>query len=127
MTIPNEPPKPPLDPSALSSPNPEQVGELLSSPELAKAVESDDFKRFLDYVPIAIVISWRVNDQQRIVYANLAFEGLTGQPVAEIDGKTWAILDAFTHEDDHAITLGKAVLSGEDFLGTFRAERPDGN
>jgi PAS domain S-box-containing protein len=126
MTIPNEPPKPPLDPSALSSPNPEQVGELLSSPELAKAVESDDFKRFLDYVPIAIVISWRVNDQQRLVYANLAFESLTGQPAAEVDGKPWSVLDAFTHEDDPTITLGNAVVSGEDFLGTFRAERPEG-
>jgi PAS domain S-box-containing protein len=102
------------------------VGELLSSPDLAKAVESDDFKRFLDHVPIAIVISWRVNDQQRIVYANLAFETLTGQPVAEIDGKPWSILDAFTHEDEPTLTLGKAVESGEDFLGTFRAERPEG-
>jgi PAS domain S-box-containing protein len=126
MTIPNEPPKPPLDPSALSSPNPEQVGELLSSPELAKAVESDDFKRFLDYVPIAIVISWRVNDQQRLVYANLAFESLTGQPAGEVEGKPWSVLDAFTHEDDPTVTLGNAVVSGEDFLGTFRAERPEG-
>ena len=120
MTTPNEPPKPPFD-SALPSPGPEQVGELLSSPELAKAVESDDFKRFLDHVPIAIVISWRVKDQQRIVYANVAFEGLTGQPAAEIDGKSWSILDAFTHEDDPTLTLGKAVACGEDFLGTFRA------
>src|SRR3954449_11497158 len=116
MTIPNEPPKPPLDPSALSSPNPEQVGELLSSPELAKAVESDDFKRFLDYVPIAIVISWRVNDQQRLVYANLAFESLTGQPAAEIEGKPWSILDIFSHENDSALMLGRAVACGEDFL-----------
>jgi PAS domain S-box-containing protein len=126
MTTPNEPPKPPLDPSAAPSPSPEQVGELLSSPELAKAVESDDFKRFLDYVPIAIVISWRVNDQQRLVYANLAFESLTGLPAAEIDGEPWSILDVFTHEDDPTLTLDRAVASGDDFLGTFRAERPDG-
>src|SRR3954469_2414401 len=112
MTTQNEPPETPFDPSALSSPGPEQVGELLSSPELAKAVESDDFKRFLDHVPIAIVISWRVNDQQRVVYANLAFETLTGQPAAEIDGKSWSILDAFTHEDDPALTLGRAVACG---------------
>ncbi len=126
MTTPNEPPEPPHDPSTAPPPNADQVGEFLASPEMAKAVESDDFKRFLDHVPIALVISWRVNDEQRIVYANLAFESLTGQPVAEIEGKSWSILDVFTHEDDPTLTLGNAVASGEDFLGTFRAEGPEG-
>jgi len=93
---------------------------------MAKAVESDEFKRFLDHVPIAIVISWSVNNQQGIVYANLAFESLSGQPTAEIEGKAWSILDNFTHEDDPTLTLGKAVAGGEDFLGTFRAALPDG-
>jgi PAS domain S-box-containing protein len=93
---------------------------------MAKAVESDEFKRFLDHVPIAIVISWRVEDRQRIVYANLTFEALTGQSIADIDGKSWSILDTFTHEDDPALTLGQALATGEDFLGTFRAERSEG-
>jgi PAS domain S-box-containing protein len=119
-----QPPEQP--PESPQPPNPEQVEELLSSPEMAKAVESDEFKRFLDHVPIAVVISWRVEDQQRIVYANLAFENLTGHAVAAIDGKSWTILDTFTHEDDPTLTLGKAVASGEDFLGTFRQERPEG-
>lgn len=126
MTTPNEPPKPPSDPSAALSPTPEQVGELLSSPEMVKAVESDEFRRFLDHVPIAIVISWSITDRERVVYANFAFEGLTGRSAAEIEGKSWSILDNFTHEDDPAITLGNALSTGEDFLGTFRGERPDG-
>jgi PAS domain S-box-containing protein len=125
MTITNEPPEPPADPSAMPLPSPQQVGELLSSPEMVKAVESDDFKRFLDHVPIAIVISWRVNNQQRIVYANLAFANLIGRPAAEIEGEAWSILDSFTDEDDPTLTLGKAVAGGEDFLGTFRAERAE--
>jgi PAS domain S-box-containing protein len=121
MTAPNQPPEqPPATPP--EQPTPEQVGELLTSPELAKAVESDDFKRFLDHVPIAIVISWLVKDEQRIVYANLAFEQLTGQSFADIDGKSWSILDTFVHEDEPTLTLGQAVLTGEDFLGTFRKE-----
>ena len=110
----------------MPSPGPQQVGELLSSPEMAKAVESDDFKRFLDHVPIAIVISWCVNNQQRIVYANLAFANLIGRPAAELEGESWSILDSFTHEDDATLTLGKAVAGGEDFLGTFGAERAEG-
>ena len=126
MTIPSEPPKPPAESSAAPPPTAEQVGELLTSPEMAKAVESDEFKRFLDHVPIAIVISWCVKDQQRIVYANLAFAALTGQPAMEVDGKPLSILDNFTHEDDTSLRLGQAVASGEDFLGTFRAALADG-
>ena len=125
MTTANEPPKPLTDPSA-TGPTPEQVGDFLSSPEMAKAVESDEFKRFLNHVPIAIVISRRVKDQQRIVYANLAFEALTGEVAAKIDGKPWSILDGFVHEDDAALTLGNAIAQGEDFVGTFQAERPEG-
>jgi PAS domain S-box-containing protein len=121
---PSEPPKPPAESSP--PPTPEQVGELLTSPEMAKAVESDEFKRFLDHVPIAIVISWGVEDQPRIVYANLAFEALTGQPVAEIEGESLSILDRFTHEDDASFSLGKAVAAGEDFLGTFRSNTAEG-
>ncbi len=90
---------------------------------MAKVAESEEFKRFLDHVPIAIVIA---EERQRIVYANLAFEALTGQPVADIDGQSWSILDNFAHEDDAALTLGQAMANGEDFLGTFRAELPDG-
>jgi PAS domain S-box-containing protein len=119
MSTPNEPPEQPPD---SPPPTPEQVDNLLTSPELAKAVENDEFKRFLDHVPIAMVISWQVGNRQRIVYANLAFESLSAQPLAEIEGKSWSILDTFTHEDDPKLTLGQAVLAGEDFLGTFRRD-----
>jgi PAS domain S-box-containing protein len=121
MTNPNQPPEQPPEP-APEQPTSEQVGELLSSPELAKAVESDEFKRFLDHVPIAIVISWLVKDEQRVVYANLAFEQLSGLSLADVDGKSWSILDDFAHEDDPALKLGQAILQGEDFLGTFRKQ-----
>jgi PAS domain S-box-containing protein len=120
MTTPNNPPERPADPA--STPTSEQVGEFLSSPEMAKAAESDEFKRFLDHVPIAVVIA----EDQRIVYANLAFETLTGQRVTGIGGASWSILDGFTHEDDPALTLGQALATGEDFLGTFRAEASEG-
>lgn len=124
MTTPNEPPKPPSDSAA--TPSQEQVGEFLSSPEMAKAVESDEFKRLLDHVPIAIVISWRVHGEQRIVYANFAFEALTERKLAEIEGKPWSVLDFFVSEDDPALTFGQAVGEGEDFLGIFRAELAEG-
>jgi hypothetical protein len=35
----------------------EQVESLLTTPDLAGALESEQFKRFLDQVPIAIAVS----------------------------------------------------------------------
>jgi PAS domain S-box-containing protein len=89
---------------------------------MAKVAESEEFKRFLDHAPVAIVIC----EEHRFVYANLAFETLTGQPVADLDGQSWSILDNFAHEDDPELTLGQAIAVGEDFLGTFRTELPEG-
>lgn len=121
MTNPNQPPEQPPESTPQQHPA-EQVGELLTSSELAKAVENDEFKRFLDHVPIAIVISWQVEDDQRIVYANLAFEQFTGLSPTDVEGQSWTILDNLVHEDDPALKLGQAILKGEDFLGTFRKE-----
>ena len=36
---------------------PEAVEQLLDTPELATALESEQFKKFLDQVPIAIAVS----------------------------------------------------------------------
>jgi PAS domain S-box-containing protein len=122
MTIPSDPDKPSLSPGV---PSPDQVEDLLSSPVMAKAAENDDFKRFLDYLPIAIVISSGSEDQQRIVYANEAFEILTGLSAGEVEGKSWQVLDDFVHEDDPAQPLGAAAARGEDLLGIF-GKRSDG-
>jgi PAS domain S-box-containing protein len=125
MTLPNDPPEPPADPSG-QGPSEAQVGDLLSSAEMAKAAENEDFKRFLDHVPIAILIARGAEDAQRIVYANAAFEVLSGQAAVDLEGRTWAILESFVHEDDPALDLSRAVAQGEDFLGTFRTEWPEG-
>ena len=47
----------------------EQVGELLATPDLAGALESEQFRRFLDQIPIAIVVS-EIKSRERVVYAN---------------------------------------------------------
>lgn len=124
MNTPNEPPEQP--PETPPPPTPEQVGEMLASPEIVKAIESDEFKSFLDHAPIAIVIFRTVKDEQRVVYANLFFENIIGESIAQIDGQSLPILDAFVHEDDKNLTLTQAVVTGEDFLGTFRRELPEG-
>jgi hypothetical protein len=57
-----------------SEPEGRQVSDLLESASLAKAIDSDDFKDFLDHVPIAIIVSKTLEGDQRIIYVNKAFE-----------------------------------------------------
>ncbi len=100
----------------------QQVNDLFDSPEFAMAVETEEFKVFLDHLPIAIVISKLLRGDQRIIFANKAFEQMTGQRVTDIRGRGWSILDAFKGEDDPNLTMTQALLKWEDYLGTFRLE-----
>lgn len=97
----------------------DQLEELLASPEFARALETDNFKRFLDCLPIAVAISKLVRDEQRVVYANEAFAKLFGRSLPEIKGRSWSILDEYRHKDDPSLSLGRAILRDEDFLGSF--------
>jgi PAS domain S-box-containing protein len=101
-----------------------QVNELLDSPEFAMAIETEEFKLFLDHLPIGIVISKRLRGDHRIVFANKAYEHMTGHRIADVRGRDWSILDAFIDEDDPSVTMTQALLNWEDYLGTFRLERP---
>src|SRR5579872_2079878 len=98
--------------------------DLFDSLESANSVGTQEFKHFLDHIPIPLVVSRFVGSQWRIVYANHAFESKTGRVLAEIRGREWSILDAFRKEDEPEITIGAAVLSGDDYLGTFRVDGP---
>lgn len=103
----------------------QQINDLFDSAELSKAIETEEFKQFLDYIPIAIVVSKFFRGDQRICYANKSFETLVGQDMKDCAGKGWSILAGFRGENDSNITLETAMLKGgEEFLGTFRAEQP---
>jgi PAS domain-containing protein len=65
----------------------EQVEGLLATPDLADALESEQFRRFLDQIPIAIIVS-ELKGPERIVYANPEFERLSGQNAASVEGKS---------------------------------------
>src|SRR5947207_14359499 len=69
----------------------EQVQELLAVPDLADALESEQFRRFLDQIPIAIVVS-ELRHGERIVYANPEFEKLSGRAAAEVESRPWSVL-----------------------------------
>jgi len=88
----------------------EQVESLLTTPDLAGALESEQFKRFLDQVPIAIAFS-ELSSRERIVYANPEFERVTGQPVTAFVGKSWTLLIGLDDKKPDAPSLGEALQS----------------
>ena len=100
----------------------EQVETLLANPDLADALESEQFRRFLDHVPIAIVVS-EIKGSERIVYANPEFGKLSGQVVVGLIGKPWSILDGHVGSKDADPGLGSAILDRTDFVGTFKIKR----
>jgi PAS domain S-box-containing protein len=108
------------DPAETSENPQQQVSDLFDSPELSRAIESEEFRHFLDHVPIALAVSRLARGEHRIAYANAAFERLIGRAASDIRGRTWSLLDEFRREQEPHITIGEALANGEDLLGAFR-------
>lgn len=100
-----------------------QVNDLFDSLEL-KDIDTEDFKLFLDHLPIAIVISKLIGGDQRIVFANKAYESLSEQAGTHIIGRGWVVLDWLKLEDAPHLSFSQVLANGEEFVGTFRRE-PD--
>src|SRR5688572_24183314 len=96
----------------------EQVEALLDTPNLAEALESERFKQFLDHVPFAVAVS-ELHPSERLTYANLEFERITGTSAATVQGRPWNALPIKIASTDDGFELGAAVLSKEEYLGTF--------
>ncbi|MER8434138.1 sensor histidine kinase [Mesorhizobium caraganae] len=100
----------------------EAVEQLLDTPDLATALESEQFKKFLDQVPIAIAVS-DMNAEERIVYVNPEFEKLSGLKAASLARKNWAALSGFGLHEQQDSVLADSIVTETDFVGTFRLER----
>lgn len=100
----------------------EQVEQLLDTPELATALESEQFKKFLDQVPIAIAVS-DITGPENVVYANPEFERLAGLSAARLAKENWSGLtgNSLTEPNDRPLVV--AIVEKTDFVGTFRLER----
>ena len=103
---------------------PDEISHLLATPGLAGALESDRFKQFLDHVPVAIAVS-ELHPSERITYANLEFERLTGQPAASVEGQSWRVLPGVAATANDEQQLSDAVTIGEEYLGKFVIKRQD--
>src|ERR1700761_2891246 len=92
-----------------------QVEALVATPDLADALESEQFRRFLDQVPIAIIVS-QMGAKERIVYINPEFERVSGQIAAGLEGKPWSVLQSRSTDPTSSLELGRAIAEGNDFL-----------
>lgn len=103
--------------------NEDHVERILSTPDLAGALESKQFRHFLDQVPIAIVVA-EMAPSERIIYANQEYERLCGHAAAEIEGKSWDVLCGTStgKETEQKLRLCDAVVEASDCVGTFAIE-----
>jgi two-component sensor histidine kinase len=109
----------------MSSENPSgTVEQLLDTPNLADALESEHFKQFLDRVPIAIAVS-ELGPAERLVYTNIEFEKLTGRAALQSEGRSWDFLRGDATDDDGRLALGEAIAQERDYLGAFLLARDD--
>jgi two-component sensor histidine kinase len=99
----------------------DQVEQLLDNPDLAEALESDQFKLFLDQLPVAIAVS-ELKSSECIVYSNLEFERLSGRSSEDIVGRPWSILAGRRDSEGEHLPLGEAIVAGSDFIGAFNIE-----
>ncbi|MBE1205965.1 sensor histidine kinase [Aminobacter carboxidus] len=100
----------------------EAVEQLLDTPDLASALESDQFKKFLDQVPIALAVS-DLTVKERVVYANPEFEKLSGLTAASLTRQNWSGLSGVGLHRQNDRPLAEAVIEETEFVGTFRLAR----
>jgi two-component sensor histidine kinase len=100
------------------------VEHLFSTPALADAIGTDRFKQFLDLVPVAIAVS-ETAPAERIIYANIAFEQLTGQDRETIVGQTWQSLPSIAGAASEDLPLAQAIMEGHDHIGAYHIKSND--
>lgn len=79
--------------------------------------------RALDATSDPVIVT---DARAHITFVNTAFSRVTGYPVAEVMGKTPALLRSGLHDDAFYATLRKTLDAGKDFRATFINRRRDG-
>jgi diguanylate cyclase (GGDEF)-like protein/PAS domain S-box-containing protein len=81
------------------------------------------FRRYIEQCPDAVLVTDLAG---RIVYANPAFERMTGYAAAELVGRTPALLKSGMHEADFYRGLWAALVAGREFRALFANRRRNG-
>jgi PAS domain S-box-containing protein len=108
-----------------AAPLAEPVAAAMSSALPSGNLDDDQFRRFFDAMPMAIVIA-TMAAPETIVYCNPAFLQLSGQTLAELEGKSWSSLRGSDPlRPDRP--LGQAITEANDRVGTFALDRDEGD
>jgi two-component sensor histidine kinase len=102
----------------------DEIKQLLDSADLAVPSGSDRFKQFLDQIPVAVAVS-ELHPTEKVVYANLEFERLSGQSNKTVLSKGWQSLPGAAAQLE-AYSLGDAIIQGNEHLGSFNIPQPAG-
>ena len=81
------------------------------------------FRRYVEQCPDAVLVT---DPAGVIVYANRAFERMTGYASSELAGRTPALLKSGLHEADFYRGLWAALLGGQEFRALFANRRRNG-
>jgi len=103
----------------------EQLQTLAATPELVDALKGETFQRFLDLIPIAIVVS-QTTDMERIIYVNPEAAALLQCDAAALVSQTWDAIAGVSLAVDQTDTLAEALVARSEFVGTFIIERAEG-
>lgn len=82
------------------------------------------FRRFAVECPDAVIAT---DLEGRIEYVNPAFEHMTGYALAEVAGRTPAVLKSGVHEADFYRDLWITILAGREFRAVFTNRNKAGN
>ncbi|MFU8863839.1 MAG: sensor histidine kinase [Rhodobacterales bacterium] len=86
---------------------------------LADALETDRFKRVLDHVPVALAVSV-LKEPEKIVYVNFEFVRITGLAEDKVRNHKWEILNGEQAGVRDGVSLAKAIVEQNDWIGSFR-------
>ena len=106
---------------------PSSIQDIVDSADLAVTLGSDRFKQFLDQIPIAVAVSELV-PVEKVIYANIEFERLSGQLNAAVLDDGWQCLpgEALSPPSPQSPrSLGDAIASGSEYLGSFSMPHGD--
>lgn len=81
------------------------------------------FRRYVEQCPDAVLVT---DPAGIVVYANPAFERMTGYAASELAGRTPALLKSGLHEADFYRRLWSALLAGQEFRALFANRRKNG-
>lgn len=109
---------------ARADPRVEDIATL-ATPSLADSLTGDQFERFFDRIPLAVIVA-TMTEPESIVYANPVFEQLSGQSFIDVSGQPWQSLRGVPEQTGAALSLGAAIAEANDYAGTFRIDLDDG-